>query len=336
MSNNTAIDSMETSIIEGLTNEDAITDLLEYLCIDEDIEKIKLIETYDCNNEHTGLIVEGQDQITCETESIIIDAVIGYPVTEQVYETVYKKGSNCDKRIIIYTEGLADLDTYGGENDDAIKNLVENLNTYGINIFLVKVNKGSDKEMFTYRITAIPPETLNYKLLDLPSEAKLKEEEFWAVYYWQQFEDVYCPWKAFTGPLYEPRKFGHVYGPDGAELNAKWTEEGLIFEAIDENDESEYLEPIWDNRKHELQLLFPYAQIAFIMRMGKVLKLLVKIWPIPVQHLMDASVSEKKRLAKKILEEFGKFIDFITSPLDDIDNTKVDEVEESVELVETG
>lgn len=329
MNNTKVIDSKGSSIIEGLLNESAIADLFEDLYI-EDIEEIKIIETYDCNDEHVGLIVEVNNEITDEIERIIIDAVIGFPVTEQVYETVYKKGSNCDKRIIIYTEGFAGYDSYGGMDDDAIKNLVTNLNGYGTNIFLVKVNKGSDKEQFKYRVTVRPPESQNYKLLDLPSEAKLKEEEFWAVYYWQQFEDVYYPWKAFTGPLHEPRKFGHVYGPDGAELYVKWTDQGLFFEAIDENDEAEYLDFIWNNRKHELQMLYPYAEVTLVMKLGKLPKLLFKIWSTPIQHLMNASVSEKKRLAGEILEGFGKLIDFITSPLNDIDNAKIDEVQEFV------
>ncbi len=332
MNNNTAINSMGISVIQRLIDKNNINALLKELFYNN-LKLVKIIETYDCNNEHTGLIVQAKNKITNKKEKIIIDAVIGYPVTEQVYETVYKKGSNCDKRIIIYTEGLADLDAYGGEDDDAIKNLVANLNGYGTNIFLVNLVESKNEVPLDYLIIQEPFERPDYKMTELPTEAKLKEEEFWDVYYWQQFEDVYYPWKAFTGYLHEPRKFGHVYGPDGAELYVKWTDQGLFFEAIDEDDEAEYLEPIWNSRKHELQALYPDAEMTFFMEPRKLPKLLVKIWPIPAQHLMDASISEKKRLAKKILEEFGKFIDFITSPLNDIDNAKIDDMNESVELV---
>ena len=331
MNRTTAINSKEITAIKGLTNEDAIKDLLKSFC-NENINKVKTIETYDCNNEHTGIIVEAKNKATGDFHRIIIEAVVGFPVTEQVYQTVYKKGSNCDKRIIVYTEGLAEFDTYGGMDDDAIKNLVDNLNSYGTNIFLVNMKKDSDKDQFKYSVTVRPPESHNYKLLDLPSEAKLKEEEFWEVYYWQQFEDVYYPWKAFTGPLHEPRKFGHVYGPDGAEFYVKWTDQGLFFEAIDVNDESEYLEPIWNSRKNELQMLYPDAEMTFIMKPGKLPKLIIKMWPTPIQSFVNASVSEKKRLADEILKKFGNFIDFITDPLNDVKNENNEQVQKIAQL----
>jgi len=76
--------------------------------------------------------------------------------------------------------------------------------------------------------------------------------------------------------------------------------------------------------------------MTFFMKPGKLPKLIVKIWSIPVQILMNASISEKKRLASEILEKFYKFIDFITPPLDDIDNRKINEVQEVEQLVEAG
>ena len=215
-------------------------------------------------------------------------------------------------------------------DDDAIKNLVANLNAYGTNIYLVNLVESKNKVPFDYLVIQEPFERPDYKMTELPSEAKLKEEEFWEVYYWQQFEDVYYPWKIFTGPLHEPQKFGHVYGPDGAEFYVKWTEEGLIFEAKDATEDSECLEPIWNTRKHELQMLYPDAEMTFIMKSGKLAKLIIKMWPTPIQSLVNASVSEKKRLASEILEKFGNFIDFITDPLNDMDNAKIDEVHEVV------
>ena len=328
--NNTRIkNSKGSSIIEGLLNESALTELFKSLG-SEDIGKIKIIERYDCNDEHVGLIVEAKNKITDEKEMIIIDAVIGFPVTEQVFETVHKRGSNCDMRIIIYTEGFAGYDSYGGMDDDTIKNLVTNLNAYGTNIFLVNLVENKNKVPFDYLVIQEPFERPDYKMTELPSEAKLKEEEFWEVYYWQQFEDVYYPWKIFTGPLHEPQKFGHVYGPDGAEFYVKWTDQGLFFEAKDATEDSECLEPIWNTRKHELQMLYPDAEMTFIMKSGKLAKLIIKMWPTPIQSLVNASVSEKKRLASEILEKFGNFIDFITDPLNDMDNAKIDEVHEVV------
>ena len=176
MNNTKVIDSKETSIIQGLINESVMADLLWKIC-NENTGKIKLIEAYECNNEHVGLIVEAKNKMTDEIERIIIDAVIGYPVTEQVYETVYKKGSSCDKRIIVYTEGFADLEAYGGMDDDAIKNLVANLNAYGTNIFLVNLVESKNRMSLDYLVIQEPFERPDYKITDLPTEEKLKEEE---------------------------------------------------------------------------------------------------------------------------------------------------------------
>ena len=103
MSNITAIKSKEITAIKGLTNEDNIKDLLKSFC-NENINKVKTIEMYECNNEHTGIIVEARNKITDEIHKIIIDAVVGCSTLDQVHEIIYKKGSNCDKRIIIYTD----------------------------------------------------------------------------------------------------------------------------------------------------------------------------------------------------------------------------------------
>jgi hypothetical protein len=318
MSNNTAKESMGISVIQKLIDENNINDLLRDI-FGSSINFAKIIETYDCSNEHTGLIVEAKNKITNIKERIIIDSIIGYPVTEQIYETVYNKGSKCDKRIIIYTEGFADLDEYGGKDDDAIKNLVSNLNAYGTNIFLVRLDESKNRMSLDYLVIQEPFERPDYKITDLPTEEKLKEEEFWEVYYWQQFEDGYYPWEAFTGDLHEPRKFGHVLGPDdGVEFYVKWTDQGLFFEATDQYDKIEYLESIWDNRKHELQMLFPDTETTFIFKPGKLPKLLVKIWSAPVQSLVNTTISEKKRLASEILEKFYDFVDFIIFRMNDL------------------
>jgi hypothetical protein len=334
MSKNTSIKSKEISMVHKLINETIMSGLLEKYCID-DCGAMKQVEAYECDNDHIGLIAEAKNKNTNDKEKLIIDALVGYPVAEQVFNVLYKKGSDCGKRIIVYTKGSADFYTYGGEDDDAIKNLVENLNRYGTNIFMVKMNYDSDEGRFKYMVTAKPPIILDYEPSKLPSEAKLKEEEFWGVYYWQQFEGSYYPWEAFTDYMHEPRKFGHVYGPDGAEMYVKWTEKGLFFEAIDENDEIEYLKPIWDNRKHELQMLFPDTETTFIFKPGKLPRLLVKIWSAPVQSLVNTTISEKKRLASEILEKFNNFVDFITSPLNDLKNEEVDELQEVEQLAET-
>lgn len=335
MNNTKVIDSKKIGIINKLINKNVMAGLLEKYCIDY-VTEIKLIEAYECNNEHVGLIVEAKNKYTNDKEKIIIDALVGYPVTEQVFNVLYKKGSDCDKRIIIYTKGSADFDTYGGEDDDIVRNLVKNLNKYGTNIFMVKMKSHSDECRIKYSLTARPHKFPDYDSSKLPSEEKLREEEFWEIYYWQQFEAFYYPWETFTGQLHGQRKFGHVYGPDGAEFYVKWTDRGLFFEATDENDEIEYLEHIWNNRKHELQALYPDAEMTFIMEPGKLPKLLVKIWSASVQSLVNTTISEKKRLASEILEKFDKFKDFITCPLDDIDNAKIEEMQEAEQLVEAG
>ena len=332
MNNSTAINSKKSSIIEGLVNESAIAGLLENLCF-EDIKKVKIIESYNCNKEHIGLFVEVNNKITDKKERIIIDAVIGYPVTEQVYETVYRKGSNCDKRILIYTKGLAKLDTYGGVDDDVVKNLVANLNGYGTNIFLARLDKGKYKVPLEYTIRAEPPENLKYSLTDLPSEVRLKEVEFWEIYYWQHMECFYRSWETFTGQIHGPIDFGHWFGLGGVDIYAKWTEEGIFFEAKDENEESECLEPIWNTRKFDLQALYPNAEVTFFIKPGKLPKLLIKFLPTSVKFLLDASVSEKKRLANEIFKEFYKFRELIEYALDDIDNAKIDEVREIEQVV---
>jgi len=329
MSNVKEIDSKESSIVEGLLNESALKHLFESLCF-TDIENIRMIEVYSCNSEHTGLIVEARNKNTNDKETIIIDVVAGYPMTEQIYEAVYKKGSNCNRRIIAYTKGFADLDEYGGGDDDAIKNLVENLNGYGTNISLVKMKYDPDEGGFKYSLTEEPSGNLDYDPSDLPSEAKLKEEEFWEIYYWQQFEDAYYPLEAFTGVLHDPREYAYGWGPDGgAEFYLKWTDQGLFFEVIGGNYEIENLESVWNSRKHELQMSFPDEEMTFILKNGK---LQVKVWSTPVQSLVNTTISEKKRMAGEILEKFNEFQNDIIFPTTHLKNENIEEAKEAEQL----
>lgn len=335
MNKTTAINSKESSIIEGLTNEDAIKDLLNKFC-NENINKVKTIETYDCNNEHTGIIVEVNNKIIDKKERVIIDAVVGCSTLDQIHEIIYKKGSKCDKRIIIYTESLAKLNDYNRMDDFVIKNLAENLNGYGTNIYLIMLEECFYEKRFEYALQAEPPENPKYNLTDLPSEARLKEEEFWEIYYWRHMECFYKPWETFTYEIHEHRDFGHWFGAGGVDIYAKWTEEGIFFEAKDATEDSECLEPIWSTRKYDIQALFPDAEVTFYMKPGKLPKLLIKFLPTPVKFLLDASISEKERLTNEIFKEFHNFIEFMEYALDDIDNCEIDEVNDSVELAKTG
>ena len=334
MINKEAKNSKEITVIKGLTNEVTVTELLEKFC-NENINKVKTIETYDCNNEHTGIIVEARNKITDEIHRIIIDAVVGSSRLSQIHETVYRRGANCDKRIILYTESLAKRDDYDRMDDDVIKNLAANLNGYGTNIFVFILEESFHEKNLFFELMVEPLESPKYNLSDLPSEAKLKEEEFWEIYYWRHMECFYKPWETFTYEIHEHRDFGHWFGAGGVDVYAKWTEEGIFFEAKDATENSECLDPIWNTRKYDIQALFPDAEVTFHMKPGKLPKLLIKFLPTPVKFLLDASISEKENLANEIFKEFYNFMEFMEYALDDIDNCEIDRVNDSIELAKT-
>ena len=73
---------------------------------------------------------------------------------------------------------------------------------------------------------------------------------------------------------------------------------------------------------------FPDAEVTLYLKPGKLPKLLVKILSTPVQSLVDASISEKKRMASEIFREFHDFIEFMEFPLDDLKIENADQVQE--------
>lgn len=334
MINKEAKNSKEITVIKGLTNEVTVTELLEKFC-NENINKVKTIETYDCNNEHTGIIVEARNKITDEIHRIIIDAVVGSSRLSQIHETVYRRGANCDKRIILYTESLAKRDDYDRMDDDVIKNLAANLNGYGTNIFVFILEESFHEKNLFFELMVEPLESPKYNLSDLPPESKLKEEEFWEIYYWRHMECFYKPWETFTYEIDDHRDFGHMCELTEVDIYAKWTEEGIFFETSDATEDSECLDAIWNTRKYDLQALFPDAEITFYMKPGKLPKLSIKYLPTPVKFLLDASISEKRHLADEIFKEFHNFMEFMEFELGDIDNTEIDAVNESVQLAKT-
>ena len=116
----------------------------------------------------------------------------------------------------------------------------------------------------------------------------------------------------------------------------KWTDQGLFFEATDQNDKIEYLESIWNSGRDELQRIFPNEKMTFIFKPGKLPKLLVKIWSAPVQSLVNTTILEKKRLASEISEKFYDFINFIIFPMNDLKNENADQVQEDEQVALTG
>ena len=164
-------------------------------------------------------------------QKIIIDAIDGEPNSTQVKELTYGQGSNCDKRIILYTL----------TNPNYIKNkfwyekeLTEGLikvnNDFGLETFVVYVSLTSDKKD-KFNLEICPDEKKWTSLKKLPTKFEFEKAVF-RVFYNQTdelngYDDDYA--NDIDNWFYGTCRYLDMYGINF--MFPVWDESGLFVQA---------------------------------------------------------------------------------------------------------
>jgi hypothetical protein len=80
------------------------------------IDHIIDIQTYQKNNYRSGLILTVLEKGFDDKTKILVDVRHGLPTINQVYESLYKIGKDCDIRIITCTNGANGHDKFNPAN----------------------------------------------------------------------------------------------------------------------------------------------------------------------------------------------------------------------------
>ena len=176
--------AINTNIIETAFNEENIHSLLEALTIGTS-RNIYIIKEISHNPINKSILIEIPNE-SCEGEiKIMLNFKQGQPTVDQVYNAIYQLGEECQKRIIMFTGGNCLDDKYNPSADvDIVKCLVDSINRFDLNIYLVQMIYDSTSSICDYEILAQPDSPPVLSKAECPSKEKFTEAEFWEVYFW--------------------------------------------------------------------------------------------------------------------------------------------------------
>jgi hypothetical protein len=321
-------------IIEQMSKQEEISKLLQKIGI-QNVKLIEPIKNYKTKEHRQGVVIKARKNGDAETLSIIIDVKEGQPTTNQVFDALYGIGAESVTKILMFTGAQLKNDRNDpGANDLVVQNFVKNIRRYQVNIHLIRVTSSQDKSL-CYEIIETDDHDDEIEYARLPVQEVLRQHEFWDVYYWySQLNNFMYPWETFEGCLDNGYEEGHMYGLNGLDLYARLDEKGLSFEVRNNGGDNNYLETIWTCKKYDLQVLFPDCEVKYVVQPGKLPRVKINVWNTPMSSICTAPIAEKKRWAKKILNEFGKLNDLMDGSLWDLKEGKLEGAQEFIQLSE--
>jgi len=257
---------------------------------------------------------------SCEGETeIILNFKQGQPIVDQVFNTIYREGSDCQKRIIVFTGGHCWDDKYNPSADvDTVKCLINNMNRFELNIYLVKLVSDSTSSICDFEILAKPNSHPKFSKADCPTKEKFTEAEFWEVYFWGYNNIIEAT--PFEFGFDSNSEFSQCIPIGDLEFETKWTDEGAIIRIEDTSDKKYVLGVICDDRRNEIQDMFRRCEIELLIQAGATLKFIVKVFDKPIGDLAGVPWREKMHYAGLLWSKFIQFQGFIERALQDIKN----------------
>jgi len=302
-------------------------DFLERAYIDKEIE------ICDCQKDKFfKLIKKSTDGIS----GIYAEFKSGQPTTDQVLDAVYGKGANSMFRVLLYDAAITDEDRDNpGADEIIVESLIDGMNQYGANIFLVKVGLDADGNIQCETNTG-PSEIIEPSEAKIPPEEIVRQSEFWEVYYWSHWECFFKAHDCLSGNIHEHWNYGYKSHGSMISWCVKWDDSGIFYEIKNDDEDLDILEIIWAGKYSELQALFPKYKLEYVSKPGIPSKIRIKVNDLPITALLNASAPFKKEIAGKLLMELHGLDEFMEEAEDNVKNGNTREAIESGLLAEQG
>ena len=180
------------TIIKHLRNEELAVAFLNKNGIAK-VNSIIDIQEYKRGYDRQGLIMKMIEKETKDPINAIIDVINGQPSVEQVHDTVYDVGANCNKRVIVYTDSANYSDhKHMWSNIDVIDNLLNEMNRYQVELYLVNaLDISEDEGLFNYEVINEPNKNSAIDKNNMLSEIEFLQEEFWQLHYYPLDQELY-------------------------------------------------------------------------------------------------------------------------------------------------
>ncbi|MCK5470732.1 MAG: hypothetical protein KAI99_19550, partial [Cyclobacteriaceae bacterium] len=289
--------------------------LLEFLNIGTS-RNIYIIKEISHNPINKSILIEIPDDSCTGEIPILLSVKQGQPTVDQVYNAIYQHGADCQNRIITFTGGHFLDDKFNPSADmNIVKCLVDNMNRFDLNIYLVQMIHDSTSSICDYEILAKPDSHPKFSIVESPSKEKFTETEFWEVYFWGYNNIIEAT--PFEFGFDSNSEFSQCFPIGDLELETKWTDEGAIIRIEDTSDKKYMLGDIWDDRRDEIQDMFRGCAMELLIQAGATLKLIVKVFDKPIGDLAGMPWREKMHYAGLLWSKFIQIQGFIEKALHD-------------------
>jgi hypothetical protein len=301
-----------------LTNKEIIHDILTTHGIVTG-EEIASLDVYERGDDRIGVIVNIKGKSKKSKVKIIIDVKLGEPCIDQVYDAIYEIGKDCDKRLIMFNGEKNETDDENpGAYEPVVSSLIPNMNAYPLGLSLMKFKDQFEIEKVDLDAYETSESANTYSVGDLPSKEKFREAEFWLVYFDSFLQAFYKPWEAFSSGIEKTSEYGQWWDINGLECHTAWNGEGSFFTVRGGDSDNDYVTAVWELKKNQLKERYPGRKVELENLPGKLPRIHIGCWDLPLSWLLMASTEEKSAHAELLLKEHLGLMEFMEYALDEV------------------
>lgn len=280
------------------------------------VSAVESIEGYEADDGRKGLIMNVNEAGSEALSKLIIDIRAGQPSTDQVYDAVYGIGKECTKRVIVFTDEKTGDDGWSPTVDEfVVRNLIEVMNEYQLELFLVKFSDDAmQPDLIAKGTFEDEPE---YSIADLPSPERFRAEEFWTVYFDYHNGLWYKPCETFSG-IRELTDWGHMLftEPEVVEIPVFWNDSGMKYVVKQTEEDPDYLRKVWTLKQNELKDRYQ-GRVDFEYLPGRLPKMTIQYSDRPVSWLVTATPKERLEFAKQLHEDVFEFRWYLSEAMEE-------------------
>lgn len=301
--------------IDPFISKDSIQRLLAALNIGS-FANINIIKEITHNPINKSILFEIPNDGSAGENPILLNIKQGQPTVDQVYNAIYQHGKDCHNRIISFTGGHCYDDKKNpGADIDKARSLVETMNEYDQNIYLVKKSCDSTCSAIEYEVLAQPTANPKFNQADYPTKEQFTEVELWQIHFWP-VDDIFQE-LVFQSEFDPDREYGLYLEVGGLGIDTKWKDDGAMILVTDTSTNDNTLERLWNTKKNEIMDMFKGCEIELLYRSGRLKKITVVVFNKTFGDLTGAMWKEKSCYAGLLYSKYMQFEGFIERTLQD-------------------
>jgi len=291
-------------MMDHIIDENRLKDILDVYGIAY-ISKIHDIQHYEKDDNRHGVLIDLQEDKLADKTKVLIDLRQGQPIVNQVYDSLFDIGKDCDIKIIVFTDGNNEYDEGVPVADEyLVSGMIGKLQDMNIPIYLFSISQSDfkielvDSYQTWYQVNRL-------KSFDIPTKEGFMAETFWCAYFDSFNEGFYEPWNAFSGETEDVNKcmFTIFFEFASGEIDLFWDDNGGRYELKLAAGTDDYLKKVDSAYMPFLKKRYGDNSVKFDYVVGKQPKFYIKYSDRPFSWLYTATPREITEFAKKVHDD---------------------------------